>query len=993
MNLRRQIIRGQALSWLLVLLVGSVVFLSINRNATSTNQQKQAQAQLTQIEVIKSDAVDLETGMRGYLLTANTQFLEPFNRARASINQDINTERTLLATDGQSVEATRAQGEMLNTIQAQINLWLTSVVDPEIANIRGNSNAAVNLPLQVRGKGIIDGVRTIIDTYRADETTILDARTNAADRTLAILKWVTAAGLLGAVIVSFLSSLWLAGAITRPTVRLARGAERLANGALDERVAETGARELKLLARSFNDMAEKLAVSQADLAGQNAILSEQTRTLARSSDIEHTFSDVLRSFTASYDRDTILKDLLALLAGRHGFLVGAIYQYDEWDGAFAVAATHGTARNLQPRLGLHEGVIGQAVLDRRIVVLDDSEQSVVGSRQSPESSVLMPPKGHPQSAVLVVNTGLDLVPARVTVIVPVYYQDRIMGAMALAHSAAPDETTLTFLTQLGQQLGIALQNLDQYTNLQTLSSQLQSRQAEIEMKNQDLERADQMKSEFLANMSHELRTPLNAIIGFSELLQEQFYGPLNTEQDEYLTNIRTAGEHLLGLINDILDLSKIEAGRMELDLEEVDLPQVLASSITIVKEKAHNNSIHLSVDAGDTGAITADARKLKQIIFNLLSNAVKFTPSGGAVNLTAHTEGAMVAIAVTDTGAGIGPEDQQKLFREFTQVDGSLSRRHEGTGLGLALTKRLVELHHGTISVHSVLGAGSTFTVRLPLAMTEDSGLRTEGMPVPTQSSVLSPQSFRETPRILVIEDDDPTAELIAAYLASAGYETERARNGAEGLEMARSLKPDGITLDVMMPVMDGWTFLQESSVDAELSQIPVIVLSLANDLKHGYSLGASAVLGKPIRRDELFAALAKVNVLPTGSGPARVLVVDDDPKAVDLVSDYLASFGHQVHKAYSGAHGIAIAGDEHPDLVILDLMMPEVNGFMVVEKLRENPRTSDIPIIILTAKIVSADERRRLNGHIVAIAEKSGIDRAAFLSEVNRAVRLHAMA
>ncbi|MCA1669445.1 MAG: response regulator [Thermomicrobia bacterium] len=425
----------------------------------------------------------------------------------------------------------------------------------------------------------------------------------------------------------------------------------------------------------------------------------------------------------------------------------------------------------------------------------------------------------------------------------------------------------------------------------------------------------------------------------------------------------------------------------------MDLPQVLASSITIVKEKAHNNSIHLSVDAGDTGAITADPRKLKQIIFNLLSNAVKFTPSGGAVNLTAHTEGAMVEIAVTDTGAGIGPEDQQKLFREFTQVDGSLSRRHEGTGLGLALTKRLVELHHGTIAVHSVLGAGSTFTVRLPIGVrSSEFGVRSETNGIPI-SNIEHRTSNTEHPRILVIEDDDPTAELIAAYLASAGYATERARNGAEGLQMARSLKPDGITLDVMMPVMDGWTFLQESSVDAELAQIPVIVLSLANDLKHGYSLGASAVIGKPIRRDELFAALAKVNVLPTGSGPARVLVVDDDPKAVDLVSDYLASFGHQVHKAYGGAHGIAIAGDEHPDLVILDLMMPEINGFMVVEKLREDPRTSDIPIIILTAKIVSADERRRLNGYIVAIAEKSGIDRAAFLSEVNRAVRLHAMA
>ena len=587
-----------------------------------------------------------------------------------------------------------------------------------------------------------------------------------------------------------------------------------------------------------------------------------------------------------------------------------------------------------------------------------------------------------------VNTGLDLTPARVTVIVPVYYQDRIMGAMTLAHTAAPDETTLNFLTQLGQQLGIALQNLDQYTNLQTISGQLQARQAEIETKNRDLERADQMKSEFLANMSHELRTPLNAIIGFSELLQEQFYGPLNKEQDDYLANIRTAGEHLLGLINDILDLSKIEAGRMELDLEAVDLPQVLASSITIVKEKAHNNGVHLSVDVGDTGAITADARKLKQILFNLLSNAVKFTPSGGSVSLTAHVDGETAAIAVTDTGTGISAEDQQKLFREFTQVDGSLSRRHEGTGLGLALTKRLIELHSGTISVRSALGAGSTFTVRLPLGVgSSEFGVRSEtDISQPANSEQRTPNS--EHPLILVIEDDDPTAALIAAYLESAGYETARARNGEEGLAMARDLTPDGITLDVMMPGMDGWTFLHEASEDTALSRIPVVVLSMADDLKHGFSIGASAVLGKPVRRDELFHALTKLNVIPCGSEPARVLVVDDDPKAVELISDYLASFGHQVHKAYGGARGIEIADDEHPDLIILDLMMPEMNGFTVVDTLRENPRTADIPIIILTAKIVSADERKRLNGHIVAIAEKSGIDRAAFLSEVNRAVR-----
>jgi signal transduction histidine kinase/DNA-binding response OmpR family regulator/CHASE3 domain sensor protein len=964
MNLRKQLIRGQALSWIFVLLVGGMVFLSINRNATSTNQEKQAQAQLAQIEVIQTDVVDLETGMRGYLLTADNQFLEPFNRARSRINQDIATQRTLIARDGQNAEAARAQGAMLDTIQEQINLWLAGVADPEIANIRGNANTAVNLPLQMRGKAIIDEIRATIDDFRTEETNVLDARTDAANRTLAILKWVTAAGLIGAVAASFLMSLWLAHAISQPTIRLARGARRLANGALDERVEETGVRELRLLARAFNDMAEKLEASQADLAGQNAILSEQAITLARSGEIERGLGAALRLFNSTSDRATMRDELLRLLDERHGFGVGALYRYDEWSGAFEVVATHGTASNLQSRFALREGVVGQAVLDRRIVTLENDP-------------------------LLTVNTGLDLAPARFTVIVPVYYQDRIMAAMALATATRPDEMTHNFLDQLAGQIGIAMQNFAQYANLQTLSDQLQARQTEIEAKNRDLERADQMKSEFLANMSHELRTPLNAIIGFSELLQEQFYGPLNTEQDEYLTNIRTAGEHLLGLINDILDLSKIEAGKMELDREELDLPRVLESSITIVKEKAHNRGVQVHVDAGDTGTITADARKLKQILFNLLSNAVKFTPSGGAVSLTAHTEGAMVEIAVTDTGAGISAEDQRKLFREFMQVDGSLSRRHEGTGLGLALTKRLVELHGGTIGVRSVLGAGSTFTVRMPIARTEDSELRTEHPSIPAQSSVLSPQSCRATPRILVIEDDDPTAELIAAHLESAGYETARACNGEEGLRMARDLKPDGITLDLLMPVMDGWTFLQESSADAELARIPVIVVSLADDLTHGYSLGASAVLGKPIRRDELYAALNTVHLRPTERGPAHVLVVDDDPKAVDLVSDYLTSFGHQVHKAYGGAHGIAITEGEHPDLVILDLMMPEVNGFMVVEKLRENPRTADIPIIVLTAKIVSADERRRLNGHIVAIAEKSGIDRAAFLAEVNRAVRI----
>ncbi len=415
--------------------------------------------------------------------------------------------------------------------------------------------------------------------------------------------------------------------------------------------------------------------------------------LTQSSETERSLSEILRLFTFSYERAVIFRDMLALLAERHGFPVGVIYVYDEWTGSFEAAATHGTATDLRTRVGLDEGVIGQAVRDRRTITL-------------------------PDAPLITVETGLSRAPARLTTIAPVYYQDRMMAALVLARQTEPEPLILAFLDRLVQQLGIALQNLDQYTNLQSLSQQLQARGAEIDGKNRDLERADRLKSEFLANMSHELRTPLNAILGFSELLLEQFYGPLNAEQSEYLRSISSSGEHLLALINDILDLSKIEAGRMELDMEPVRVPDLLAGSIAIVREKAHAADLRLSADAGDAETINADPRKLKQILFNLLSNAVKFTPAGGAVILTARTEnraaGPGVVFAVTDTGIGISVADQPKLFREFTQVDGSLSRRHEGTGLGLALTKRLVELHGGEITVHSATGEGSTFTVWLP---------------------------------------------------------------------------------------------------------------------------------------------------------------------------------------------------------------------------------------------------------------------------------------
>lgn len=995
-SLRQQIIRQQAIQWLLLLVVGAVIFFGIQQRADAVSRENAARAQLAQLQTVLTDVTDLETGMRGYVLTGNPVFLDPYNTARNRLQSDLDIQGTLIARD--PTTDSPVQLLQIRNIQNAMQRWYAEVADPEIIARQQDPGAVVNVPRQTLGKSLVDTVRLNIDRYRSTETAILNRRTVDADNALQLWRLVSLLGLALAIVTSAIVGLLIARRLTVAVARLVVGAERLAGGALDERIEESSSgssREYALLARAFNRMAVALGASRDDLNTRNIALTAQATALEQTSVVERSLVDMLRLFTTSYDRSTIFRNLLTLLAERHDFIVSVIYAYDEWSGLFTLAASYGTASDLRPQIGLDDGMIGQAVRDRKIVTLHDA-------------------------SVITVDTGLVRGPARLTTIAPVYYQDRIMAVLVLARQSDPEPLVLTFLDRLVQQLGIAMQNLDQYTSLQSLSEQLQARGTEIEVKNRHLERADRLKSEFLANMSHELRTPLNAILGFSELLLEQFYGPVNGEQSDYLRSISSSGEHLLALINDILDLSKIEAGRMELDVEAINVPGLLESSIAIVREKAHHANVSITLDSGDARTLDADPRKVKQILFNLLSNAVKFTPAGGSVTIAARTAsradaGAGVEFTITDTGIGISTADQTKLFREFTQVDGSLSRRHEGTGLGLALTKRLVDLHGGQIDVQSAPGIGSAFTVWLPLAAVDggvsDRAPGTASMmtriPVSDDEECASRNGkavfaasgvvrLRENglphenalDRILIVEDDDDTAMLIAAYLDSAGYETARARNGIEALEQARTLRPQGITLDVMMPEMDGWTFLEALAREDLLREIPVIVLSVVNDIRQGWSLGASAVLTKPVRGDELYGALAKLNILPHTSSPLHVLVVDDDPKAVQVVSGYLTSLGHEVIEAYGGVRGIELASEEVPDLIILDLMMPEVTGFTVVERLRENPRTHDIPIIILTAKIVTEEERKRLNGYVATIAQKSSLNRAGFLAEVNRAVR-----
>jgi PAS domain S-box-containing protein len=530
----------------------------------------------------------------------------------------------------------------------------------------------------------------------------------------------------------------------------------------------------------------------------------------------------------------------------------------------------------------------------------------------------------------------------------------------------------------------------------------------LQQKNVELEAASRMKSEFLANMSHELRTPLNAIIGFSEVLRDGLMGAMTDQQRACIGDIFGSGKHLLSLINDILDLSKVEAGKMVLDLEPMQVSSLCANSLSIIKEKAATRHIRLDMDCGDElGLIQADPRKVKQIVYNLLSNAVKFTGEGGEVTLRAsHVPradvgqlsgsragrsflladsefGEFLKISVTDSGIGISPEGLEHLFKPFSQIDSGLARKFEGTGLGLALVKLLAELHGGAVTVESAVGQGSCFTVWLPLRPAAAGGLATAKAPAVAPLEALA---GRRT--ALVVEDDLKSADLIRVQLEAEGFTVLHAASAEAALVLAMQQPLSLITVDILLPQMNGWEFLGRLKQVPDLRRIPVLIISIAADRNRGFAVGAAAVMQKPISRQELYESLVDLGAFPLSQGQTlKVLVVDDDPKAVELIAVRIAGLASTVLRAYGGREAIEAARHELPDVIVLDLMMPEVSGFDVVEALQEHPDTARIPILVVTAKQITDEDRTKLSGQATTIMEKAEFDRDRFTAEVRRAM------
>ncbi len=515
-------------------------------------------------------------------------------------------------------------------------------------------------------------------------------------------------------------------------------------------------------------------------------------------------------------------------------------------------------------------------------------------------------------------------------------------------------------------------------------TELKKRQVELEAARFQAEEANEAKSRFLASMSHELRTPLNAIIGYSEMLIEE---ARDLEQDAFvpdLDKIAGAGRHLLSLINDVLDLSKIEAGKMEVFTEDFAVEPVLRDVASTIQPLMDKNRNHLSLEiAGSLGTMNSDQTKLRQNLFNLLSNAAKFT-EGGEVTLQAAREqrpgGDWLVFSVTDSGIGMTEEQTEKLFAAFTQADASTTRNYGGTGLGLSITRSFCRLIGGEIAVESTPGVGSRFTMELP-AVCPQHMLCTPCAPCGALAVLEAKAGY-----VLIIDDEPDARQVIARALGEAGFTYREAASGPEGIEIARQARPQAIVLDIIMPRQDGWSVLRQLKDDPELCDIPVILATVLADRELGLALGAVEYLTKPIDAERLIATLESTGEL-TGTPAGSVLVVDDDSTSRDLLRRILVKQGLTVHEAADGARGLEQMRRLKPQAVLLDLMMPVMNGFAVLSEMQRDPALSSIPVIVVTSKDLTGGERNWLREHAVSVIAKDAGTREQLVDALERQI------
>jgi len=707
----------------------------------------------------------------------------------------------------------------------------------------------------------------------------------------------------------------------------------------------------RINAFNANDqIALEVVADQIAIAYQNAELLTETRSRMKDLQMLHDVS--LAAASSSHLQETLQAAAEALTAEWKGTHV-ALQLIDEENETLHMMASSGfpvdQVEGLDLALG--EGLTGWVAQHGEPVLVSDVRQDprYYGANPGTRSELCVP-----------LSTG-----------------SRLLGTLNVE---SPEIGAFTvddqrLLSTLASNLAMLIERARLFEEVEGARVELQQRAEALEHANARLKELDRLKSQFLANMSHELRTPLNSVIGFSEVLIDGLLGEMPPERKECVENIYASGEHLMALINDILDLSKIEAGRMELSLETFEVEELIQNVRKTVAPMIEEKSQILTIEVAEgLPPLNADRVRVRQVLLNLLSNAHKFTPTGNEITLSCRmADSATVLFSVDDTGVGIKPEDQELIFEEFRQADGTATREVEGTGLGLTISKRLIEMHGGTIWLESTYGEGTTFSFLLPL----------NGPTPETQDAEDALTTAELNRKVLIVEDDRQFSNLLSLYLRREGYNPIQHYEGQGVLEQARSLRPALITLDVMLPGEDGWETLQKLKSDPETRDIPVLVISALRNSELALSLGAADYLVKPVDRDALHTVLSRLPELEQALGQPRILVIDDDAQLIVLLEALLRDEACTLVPAYDGEEGLARARRLQPDGILLDLMMPGMSGFEVLDELKSDERTADIPVIVLTVKSVTSEERKQLNQHIETLMHKSALTPQALAEQI----------
>jgi signal transduction histidine kinase/CheY-like chemotaxis protein len=743
--------------------------------------------------------------------------------------------------------------------------------------------------------------------------------------------------------------------LTDPIRRLAKAANLIAAGLRSVTVESDSRDEIGRLAQSFNDMA--ISLEQNEAALQRKVVETTTLYEVGQEIIARIALEPTLGLIVARARD-LLQAEVAMLALRQ-----------EGSDTFAVEA--------------HSGAITEALAGLRFFTGQG-----LGGRVAATGMPMMLgnyQEEYPDSPFLEIIQKAGI---RSAVVVPLKTREVVIGVLYV-HSPAPDkfrEEDQQLLSALADQAAIAIENARLYQQVRQhaaeLEAKVEARTQELQETNLKLEAASRHKSEFLASMSHELRTPMNAIIGFTRLVMRRSKEVLPKKQFDNLGKILTSADHLLALINDILDLSKIEAGRMEVHPVEFELEPLIDVCLRTVEPLVAVERLQLvkEVTPGLPTMFT-DPDKIKQMLVNLLSNAVKFTERGH-IRVKATSEDGRVSIAVEDTGIGIAPKAIEVIFDEFCQADSSTTRRYGGTGLGLSISRHLARLLGGDISVKSKKGKGSTFTLAIPIRL-----------PVIRQPTIAENNAEREptiaslnkSRLVLAIDDDPNVIELLRENLGEAGYHVVGATGGDDGLRKARKMKPLAITLDILMPQKDGWEVLYELKADPVTRDIPIIILTIVDQKARGFHLGAFDYLSKPFDAEAILATLKRIP--KTGN---RILVVDDDPKVVDLVRQLLEGQPFEIDAASDGRKALATIAAQSPDIILLDLLMPGMDGFEVIKGLQQDPARRRIPVVVLTAKTLTEEEKSLLRERAIKVIGKQDLEVERLLYELWDALGVH---